>query len=68
MQKSYECEIATHIGPESLMGFLLPQYEDMVSNVALPALLREMAFMLWLVIEGAKPQPPDAATSSSSAG
>ena len=28
----------------------------MVSNIAFPALLGEMAFMLWLVIRGAKPQ------------
>ncbi|MGC2321810.1 MAG: hypothetical protein WA463_04180 [Terriglobales bacterium] len=46
----------------------MPQYEDMVSNLAFPALLGEMAFMLWLVIKGAKPQPPDAAALSSSAG
>jgi hypothetical protein len=29
----------------------------MLSNIAFPALLGEMAFMLWLVIKGAKPQP-----------
>jgi uncharacterized protein DUF4386 len=40
----------------SFTGLLLPQYEDMVSNIAFPALLGEMAFMLWLVIKGAKPQ------------
>jgi hypothetical protein len=48
----------------SLTGLLLPQYEDMVSNIAFPALLGEMAFMLWLVIKGAKPQPLVASTSS----
>jgi Domain of unknown function (DUF4386) len=52
----------------SFTGLLLPQYEGMVSNLAFPALLGEMAFMLWLVIKGAKPQPPDAAALSSSAG
>ena len=52
----------------SFTGLLLPQYEDMVSNLAFPALLGEMAFMLWLVIKGAKPQPLDVAASSSEAG
>jgi hypothetical protein len=40
----------------------------MVSNLAFPALLAEMAFMLWLVIKGAKPQTLDAAASSWAAG
>jgi hypothetical protein len=48
----------------SFTGLLLPQYEDMVSNIAFPALLGEMAFMLWLVIKGAKPQPLAADSSS----
>ncbi len=48
----------------SFTGLLLPQYENMVSNIAFPALLGEMAFMLWLlVIKGAKPQPLDAPAS-----
>src|SRR5207244_2187824 len=51
----------------SFTGLLLPQYEDMVSNIAFPALLGEMAFMLWLVIKGAKPPALDAAASSSAA-
>jgi hypothetical protein len=38
----------------SLTGLLLPQYEERVSNFAFPALLGEMAFMLWLVIRGVK--------------
>src|SRR5205823_9484758 len=38
----------------SFTGLVLPQYEDMVSNIAFPALLGEMAFMLWLLIKGAK--------------
>jgi hypothetical protein len=37
----------------SFTGLLLAQYEDMVSNIAFPALLGEMAIMLWLVIMGA---------------
>jgi len=31
---------------------VLPQYEDMVSNIAFPALLGEMAIMLWLSDQG----------------
>ena len=37
----------------SLTGLLLPQYEDMVSNIAFPALVGEMAIILWLLIMGA---------------
>jgi hypothetical protein len=48
----------------SFTGLLLPQYEDMVSNIAFPALLGEMAIMLWLLIKGAKPQPLNTAASS----
>jgi hypothetical protein len=48
----------------SFTGLLLPQYENMMFNIAFPAMLGEMAFMLWLVIKGAKPQPLDAAASS----
>ena len=44
----------------SFTGLLLPQYEEVVSNIAFPALLGEMAFMLWLLIMGAKVQPLDA--------
>jgi hypothetical protein len=47
----------------SFTGLLLPQYEEMVASIAFPALLGEMAFMLWLVIRGAKPQPLDAPAS-----
>lgn len=45
----------------SFTGLLLPQYENMVSNIAFPALLGEMAIMLWLLIKGAKVQPLAAA-------
>lgn len=41
----------------SLTGLLLPQYETLVSNIAFPALLGELAIMLWLLIKGAKVQP-----------
>ncbi len=51
----------------SLTGLLLPHYEHMVSNITFPAILGEMAFMLWLVIMGATP-PPLVAPASSAAG
>jgi hypothetical protein len=41
----------------SFTGLLLPQYENMVSNITFPALLGEGALVLWLLIKGAKPQP-----------
>jgi hypothetical protein len=40
----------------SFTGILLPQYQDAVSNIAFPAQLGEVAFMLWLLIMGAKEQ------------
>jgi len=40
----------------------------MVSNIAFPAQLGELAFMVWLVTKGAKPQPLEAAASSPAAG
>jgi Domain of unknown function (DUF4386) len=52
----------------SLTGELLPQYQNKVFIISQPALFAEVAFMLWLVIKGAKPPAPDAAASSSSAG
>jgi hypothetical protein len=52
----------------SFTGLLLPQYEEMVSNVTFPALLGEVAIMLWLLIKGAQPQTLDAASSSPTAG
>jgi hypothetical protein len=47
----------------SLTGLLLPQYEDMVSNIAFPALTGEVVFMLWLLIKGAKEQTVNAPAS-----
>lgn len=44
----------------SLTGLLLPEYADTVGAVAFPAFLGEVAFMLWLVIAGAK-APAEAA-------
>src|SRR5437660_2636047 len=46
----------------SLTGILLPQYQDKVDSYSQPAFFGEIAFMLWLLIKGAKPQ---AAASSS---
>jgi hypothetical protein len=44
----------------SFTGLLLPQYEDTVSNIAFPALLGELATMLWLLIKGARVQAENA--------
>jgi hypothetical protein len=52
----------------SLTSVLLPQYSDNVSTYSQPALFGEVAFMLWLVIKGAKPPGLDAAASLSAAG
>jgi Domain of unknown function (DUF4386) len=40
----------------SFTGFVLPQYDKLVSNVLFPLLTGELAFMLWLLIVGAKPR------------
>jgi hypothetical protein len=48
----------------SFTGLLFPQYEARVFNSAFPAMLGELAIMLWLLIKGAKPQPLGAAASS----
>ena len=48
----------------SLTGLLLPQYEQKAFTLAfLPALLGEVALMLWLLIKGANPQPLDVAAA-----
>ena len=52
----------------SFTGELLPQYQNKVFILSQPALFGEVAFMLWLVIKGAKPPALDAAASSSPAG
>jgi uncharacterized protein DUF4386 len=41
----------------SFTTLLLPQYRDVVSRIALPFLLGELAIALWLVIRGARDQP-----------
>ena len=50
----------------SLVGILLPEYQDKVNTYLQPAIVGEIAFMLWLLIGGARPQAADAASSSSS--
>jgi hypothetical protein len=52
----------------SFTGLLLPQYQGKVFVISQPALFGELALMLWLVIKGARPPSPGAATSSSAAG
>lgn len=52
----------------SLTGVLLPEYAAKVYTYSQPAIIGEIAFMLWLVIRGAKPQAVDAAALPSAAG
>lgn len=52
----------------SLTGVLLPQYYDKVFTYCQPAFFGEVAFMLWLLIKGARPPALDAAASLSAAG
>jgi hypothetical protein len=52
----------------SFTGLLFPQYYDVAFRSAFPALLGEMAIMLWLLIKGAKVQTLDASASSSEGG
>jgi len=51
----------------SLTSVLSPQYYDKVFSYSQPAALGEVAFMLWLVIRGAKPPAQVARASSSEA-
>jgi len=44
---------------QSLTGIVLPQYTDTVDTYSQPAIVGEIAFMLWLVILGARPPAPD---------
>jgi hypothetical protein len=41
----------------SLTGILWPQHYDKVFSYCQPAFIGEVAFMLWLVIKGARPKP-----------
>lgn len=51
----------------SFTGFLWPQYEAKAGAIALPALLGEVALILWLVIRGARPQAADQPLSTPAA-
>ncbi len=48
----------------SLTGVLFPQYQNKVFLISQPALFGELAFMLWLVIKGARPPALDASALS----
>ena len=48
----------------SLMGILLPQYQNKVDTYCQPAFIGEIVFMLWLAIKGAQPPALDATASS----
>jgi hypothetical protein len=48
----------------SLTSVLLPQYQDKVFTYGQPAFFGEVAFMLWLVIKGARPPVRDAVALS----
>jgi hypothetical protein len=47
----------------SFTGVLFPQYENKVFLLSQPALFAELAFMLWLVIKGARPPALDTSSS-----
>lgn len=49
----------------SLTGVLLPDYQVTVFNYSMPALMGELAIMLWLVIKGARPPAMEAAAAAS---
>jgi Domain of unknown function (DUF4386) len=48
-----------------LTGELFPQYNNKAFMMSQPALFGELAFMLWLVVKGSKPQPQNTAALSS---
>jgi hypothetical protein len=52
----------------SLTAVVLPQYENKAYSYSQPAFFSEIAFMLWLVIKGARPPALDATASASAAG
>lgn len=51
----------------SIAGMLLPQYQGKVYTYSQPAIFGEIAFMLWLLIRGAKPQGEGATAAGSAA-
>ena len=52
----------------SVTSVLLPQYYGKVSSISQPALLGEVAFILWLLIRGANPKPLAGSLSSAALG
>ena len=52
----------------SITGLLLPNYANAVGNFTFPVLTGEVAFVLWLLIKGAKEQPSDVGALSSATG
>lgn len=48
----------------SFTGILAPIHVDRVTRIVSPALVGEGAIMLWLLIKGARPQPPRVTVSS----
>ncbi len=47
---------------ESVTGLMAPQYADWVAKITFPALFGEVAFMLWLLIRGARVRTAEPAT------
>ncbi|MEO8743116.1 MAG: DUF4386 domain-containing protein [Lysobacteraceae bacterium] len=47
----------------SFSGLLLPQHAEVVAKIAFPCQLGEVAFVLWLVVMGAKPRRVAAASA-----
>jgi len=52
----------------SLTGVLWPRYEDKVYSLAQPALIGEIAFMLWLIVRGANPKAPASSAATAATG
>jgi len=52
----------------SLASVLAPEYQGKLYTYSQPAIVGEIAFMLWLLIKGAKPQPLDGAAGLPAAG
>lgn len=48
----------------SLTGLLLPRYQNRLLGLSQPALMGELALMLWLVIKGAPPPAHETADPS----
>ena len=51
----------------SFIGLLLPQYENKLFGLSQPALMGELALMIWLVVKGARPPALSAAASPAAA-